>query len=199
MRGYSDEQYQWLADNAWQYTRDELAKAFNAKYGANKSGEAIRSLGKKAKWPYRKTHWAKGLSKEEFISHFTDESMAKRTEHFRAYYNKKLKTGELFERNGELYIVTDDTTHVHITERSQQYDRYLYEQTHGIKLRPRDLIVHVDGNKMNNDVDNLEMLPMEMLVTYSRYMASPEGKENPIINKACLRTCRLEYELKKQK
>lgn len=199
MRGYTNEQYQWLADNAWQYTRDDLAEAFNARYGTHKSGEAIRSLGKRAKWPYKRTpHWAKGLSKEEFKSHFTEDSMSRRTEHFKKY-TTAYNVGDMFIRNGEWYIVTADTDHVHITERSQQYDRYLYEQAHGIKLRHQDMIVHVDGDEMNNDIDNLELLPKEMLVTYSRWMASPEGRANPVINKCLLQACRLEWELRKEK
>lgn len=198
MRGYTDEQLQWLEDNAWQYTRDELAEAFNARYGTNKSGEAIRSLGKRKKWAYKKqTHWAKGLTKEEFKSHFSESAMKKRTAHFEKFI-EPLRKGELFERNGEMYIVTNDANHVHISKRSQQYDRYLYEQAYGIKLRPQDMIVHVDGNEMNNDIDNLEMLPMEMLVTYSRWMASPEGRQNPVINKCLLQACRLEWEIRKE-
>lgn len=198
MRGYTGEQIEWLEHNAYRFTRDELAAAFNERYGTSKSGEAMRSLGKKRKWPYKKTHWAKGLTKEEFKSHFSEDSMKRRTAHFVKNYANALKAGDIFERNGEMYIVTSNADHVHITERSMQYDRYVFEEAHGVKLGKTDLIIHVDGDEMNNDIDNLVRLPMQMLVTYSRRLASPVGRKNPVINRACLTVCELEWELRKQ-
>ena len=41
----------------------------------------------------------------------------------------------------------------------RRYDKYVWEQAHGVKLKPSDIIIHLDGKKDNFAVENLFMIP----------------------------------------
>ena len=57
--------------------------------------------------------------------------------------------------------------------------RLIYEDYHGITLSPTDDIHHIDGNKLNNNLDNLELLSH---AEHSRYHML---NDNPMNSKEC--------------
>ena len=59
-----------------------------------------------------------------------------------------------------IYICKDNRTRYYDPETKQvsSYPRHLLEQKIGRKLLPNEQVHHIDGNPLNNDVDNLDII-----------------------------------------
>jgi len=83
-----------------------------------------------------------------------------------------------------------------VSNNYQMYSRYLYEKTYGIKLKTDDLIIHLDGNPLNDDIENLFLVKNTENGTLNK---SYKVSSNPDITKAEILTIRLNQKLKKVK
>lgn len=181
----------WLTTHAPDMTREELTYEFNRIFNCDKKVEAIRCLGKRYKWPYKRAkHWAEGLSREEFKSHFTDAAMRKRTAHFTdKNEERRCKVGDIIIRHDVPYIVINDERG-HLDKRIKRYDRYVWEMERGA-LPDGYMLVHIDGDEFNNNIDNLYPLPVAQIQLFGRWLLSDEGKKDKILRKTALMYCEL--------
>ncbi len=64
--------------------------------------------------------------------------------------NIKHATGDIWNEHGRLWIKYE--------KGRQRYHRYLMEKNIGRKLLSKEIVHHIDGDTMNNDLDNLKMM-----------------------------------------
>lgn len=164
---YSEEQLVFLKDNYKHMLRRELADAFNEKFGTHYALSTIKALCVRNGWladtdgrftSETSPRWQKGLSKEEFKSHYSDESLKRMTTPM-IEGNRVLHVGDTFMRHGIPYILLDDSTvNKPIELRGMAKARYIWEQAYG-KIENNDLIIHLDNDVMNCDLENLARIP----------------------------------------
>lgn len=58
--------------------------------------------------------------------------------------------------NGEYYVIATRKEGNH----GQYLHRLIYEDYHGVTLLPSIHVHHIDGNKINNNINNLKAIPM---------------------------------------
>lgn len=51
---------------------------------------------------------------------------------------------------------------IKVNHSKENYHRYVAERVIGRKLNHREVVHHVDGNKLNNEPDNLEVMSLEL-------------------------------------
>lgn len=74
------------------------------------------------------------------------------------------------------------------------YSRYVYEQHHGIKLKSDDVIIYLDGNSLNDDINNLMLAKNSENATINKMYA---GITDPELKRASILTVRLNKKIKK--
>ena len=74
--------------------------------------------------------------------------------------------------------------------------RVLYEQYHDVKLTRNDVIIFLDGNKLNLDVDNLFLISRAAL---ARFNQDKFYSDNPEITKAAALMAELKTETRKKR
>lgn len=74
--------------------------------------------------------------------------------------------------------------------------RYLYEQHHNVKLTRSDVIVFLDGNKLNLDIDNLFLISRAAL---ARFNQDKLYSDNPEMTKAAALMAELKTETYKKR
>lgn len=82
------------------------------------------------------------------------------------------------------------------TDNYQLYARYIYEQHYGVKLNTDDLIVHLDGDSLNDDIDNLFLVKNTENGTLNK---SYKVSDNPELTKASILTIRLNQKIKRRR
>ena len=188
IRNYTAEQSKWLVRNAPLMTREELTEAFNREFSENRTVEAIRSLAKKRRWPYKRAaHWAQGLRGESFKRHFTEDSMRRRTSAFVAMSEEsRCRLGDVIVRHGVPYVVVSDDRNTHLENRIRRQDLLVWEQAHG-SLAKGKILIHLDGDEFNNDLSNLHPLSISKMVLFGRWLLSEEGKKHKVMRETALK------------
>jgi hypothetical protein len=104
---------------------------------------------------------AKSISKRMIILGLkrSDEELTEMRRTNRGCF-KKGKVSEKTVPNGNLRLTYDESTDrsyydIKIDKRFVRFSRYLYEQYHQVKLKPTDIVYHLDGDGMNVLKDNL--------------------------------------------
>lgn len=171
---YTAEQQGFLRDNCKRMSRRELADSFNTRFGTNKTVRGITSYCNRRGWNSandgRYKHgnhaWATGLSKDDFKAHYTDDSY-ERMVNARKESNKKLHLGDEVIRHGVPMIVTSLDYSIPYASRLTFKRRYVWEQAHG-KIPPWHRIIHLDGDPMNCELDNLYCVPDKFIPTLNK-------------------------------
>lgn len=80
---------------------------------------------------------------------------------------------------GSERINVDGYTEVKIAEPKKwvMKQRLVYEQIHGIKLKPGEVVIFLDGNKQNFEPDNLHKLTRSALARYNQDHLSTKNKD----------------------
>ena len=196
---YPEEQQDFLRINAPVMSRKELTEQFNAKFGTNKTERAIKSYcnargfnsSNDGRFKDGNRSWQTGLSKEEFKSHYTDESFSRLTNNM-IEANKTRKVGDEIVKRGLPYIVISDDYSVPQDDRIMLKRRYIWEQAHG-KIPETHMILNLDGNPMNCELSNLACVPIKYrpLLNKNRWL----GKSKDL-TLAAVKWCELTYVLK---
>ena len=167
IRGYTDEQVMFLQDNC-ALPRQELANRFNKRFGTNKSVGTLKSVcnnhglytGRDGRFTSETSvRWQRGLDKVSFKSHYTDESFARMTKKMlQMGQDNRAHVGDTIIRRGIPYIVVSEEPNELWDNRIKNKARYVYEQYYG-KIQNDDMVLHIDGDKMNCNIENLILLP----------------------------------------
>lgn len=132
--------------------------------------------------------WHKGLSKEEFKSHYTEESFAKGKfkpgEHSIAL---KYKVGDEVVRDPYVYVKVTDSLDVPPEKQWEMKHRYIWKLHHG-EIPENGSIIFLDGNKRNFDIDNLALVTRSQMGRMSTHKLYSEKRE---ITSAGIMLCKL--------
>ena len=148
--------------------RQELTDNFNKRFGTNKCLSTIKAVcnnhglytGRDGRFTSETSpRWQKGLSKSDFKSHYSEESYSRMTKKMlQMEQENRAQVGDTIIRHGIPYIVVSEEPNELWDNRIKNKARYVYEQYHG-KIQNDDMVLHIDGDKMNCDIDNLIILP----------------------------------------
>lgn len=196
---YSSEQEEFLKTNAPLMSRKELTELFNSRFGANRTVAGIKAFCNSrgynssfdGKFQKGNISWHKGLSKEEYRSHFTEESFRRMTE--RAIQgNRTKKIGDEVVVDGQPYVVFSLEAKVPFWERIKPKRRYVWEQLHG-EIPKDHCIVCLDGNPMNCEPSNLYCMPIRFrpLLSKNKWWFG-----NAELTLAAIKWCELHYAIK---
>ena len=191
----------WLKENSSKMSRSELTRNFNQTFNQNKSVNAIKTYCNLRKWyspsngRFKKGNisWQTGVKGDEFRSHYTEESLY-RLSH--PELTRKLKIGdEYLRRKNDPYIVVSVEPNKNITDRSVPKRRYVWELHNG-KIPKDHYVINLDGNHMNNDLNNLACIPIKFRFILAKNKWFVKGERNPELTKAAIKWCELYYALK---
>lgn len=171
---YTAEQQDFLRDNCKRMSRGELTDSFNAQFGTNKTAMAIKAYCNKHGWysgddgrfKVGCRSWQTGITGDDFKSHYTDESFAKMTNKL-IESNKKWRIGDEVIRHGVPMIIISEDYTIRYDKRMIFKRRYVWEHAHG-KIPPGHRIIHLDGDVMNCNLDNLYCVPDKFIPTLNK-------------------------------
>lgn len=199
--GFTEEQKCFMRMFGDKMSRQDLTDLFNLNFGTSIGYNTIRAwcIRNKVASPNgdckftseTSPRWAKGLTKEEFRSHYSEETYANLTKQ----KNVKHHVGDEVLRHGIPHICVNDEFNHGIDHRLEKKDRYVWEQANG--AIPEDhMIIHLDNDPMNCDLSNLRCIPTRFRTFLAKnrwWDASPDMKE------VILKWCELFYDLQDAK
>lgn len=151
-RHYTEEEMQFVRDNAEGISVDELTRRFNERFNTNKLKHCIAQL--KIKLHVKSNY---------FPTRFGCRG------HVRS---KAKEVGSMhYSSKSRIYIKTANP------DKWRLYHHVLYEKYHGVKLEKGDNIVFLDGNPKNFDIDNLERVDKHSRIFLLRLGGICEDKE----------------------
>lgn len=146
-RLFSCEEKQWIADNRKLYTKKDLTTLFNQTFDAKVNIDVIKYLCKRMDID------------ETAVVNAVEKSC----------WNVRDLLSEKVNPRGEYYMKTENGW---VLKR-----RYVYEQTHNVKLRDDELVCIISNDKTNFDDDNLTIMTpsqVNMLVQNNWYGVHPD-------------------------
>ena len=131
------------------------------------------------------TPWAKGLSKEEFWSRYSEESR-QRMINAPKEANRTAKIGNVRIKDGIPYICVSVNPSVPKEKRRAPLRRVVWEKHYG--TIPQDhMIIHLNGNVLDCRINNLAMIPKSYRPMVLRYIKS----NDPEVRKLAIKYCDL--------
>ena len=197
IRGYSDEQVQFLIDNHT-IPRKELTERFNKRFGTNKSVTTLKGVcnryglytGRDGRFTTESSpRWQKGLSSEEFKSHYSDESFGAMVNPM-IKSNRQHKVGDEIERHGASYIVLSEESGVAWDKRIKSKAVCVWEEANGI-IPEGYILVHIDGDLTNCELDNLRALPFSYIRQFRWMFNGKWADAHPELKKSAIAVCDL--------
>lgn len=155
---YTAEQEDFLRSHYEGISRKELANLFNARFGTSKSWKTIaswcntRGLKSGLDGRYKNGHdqWNKGMSGEEYLSHFTKPLVIPD--------NRIYHIGDEVYRHGKWYVVISEEPNVEFCNRLQLKARYIWEKEIG-PLTDDEMVIHLNRDENDFSLDNLYVVP----------------------------------------
>ena len=196
---YTDEQQAFLRENCDKIPRKELTDRFNEKFGTKKTANGIKSYCNRRGWNsgsngrFQNGHcsWQTGLSGDSFKSHYTDETYNRAISGMLESC-KKWKLGDEVMRHGYPMIVTSVDYSLPFCQRLTFKRRYVWEQVHGA-IPEGHRIIHLDGNPMNCDLDNLYCIPDKFVPILNKNHWLTDDREHTLV---AVKWCELFYAMK---
>lgn len=173
-RKWSEEDDQFIRDNFGEMSYKEMAEHFGVSY-TSVQARANKHLGLKnyeyKKWTDEEIHFLKDNYPDK-LGHYCSEKLG-RSFHATHKMVKKLNLKPNWKHkyvSREGYIVL-----CHDRDNKIAEHRFVMEQKLGRKLKPTEIVHHIDGDKFNNDINNL-------FITNRSEHATIHGKERGGIN-----------------
>lgn len=182
---YSDEQVAFILSHYRGVSRKELTDAFNERFGTDKSVLAIKTWccarglknGFDGRFEKGCTTWQKGVTGEALKAHYTEESYKRSRE---GITNRRIhKIGDTVMRHGIPMIVVSVEKNLPIDKRFMPKRRYVWEQAYG-KIPPHHRIIHLDGDAMNCDLDNLYCVPTKFIPLINKNHWLTDSREHTL-------------------
>lgn len=195
---YTDDRVSFILENYKSISRQELTERFNTRFGTNKSVKAItswcnsRGLNNDSDGKFKDGHvsWQTGLKGDEYKSHFTEESFNRSIS---GIMNKRAHAiGDELVRDGVPMILVSVEPNVNIWDRCVPKRRYVWEQAYG-PIPPKHKIIHLDGDCMNCNLDNLYCIPFKYTGILNRNRWMTDSREHTL---AAIKWCELFYAMK---
>lgn len=166
---YTDEEKQFLKDNSSEMTRKELTDRFNDRFGTKQSVQSIVSIcstlkyrcGNDGRFKKGQKSWCKKIEKEEWLSHLSEESLARiRNGQFGQgrKRNDAYPVGHELWRNGYITVKVTDDKNIPFSKRWRFKHVLLWEKFHKMKVPDGCIVIFKDGNNTNFDIGNLLMI-----------------------------------------
>lgn len=197
---FTDEQQEFMRKHATTMSRRELADLLNQTFGTDIlygtvkdwcSRNHLQSPNGDGRYTSDTSpRWQAGLSKEEFRSHYSDESFAAMTDKIKEMLIQH-HIGDEVIRHGIPYIVVNDDFGKGYDARLEKKARYVWKQHHG-DIPDDCMIINLDGDPMNCDISNLRCMK-----TKYRAMFRHNGWWNTpsVVKETALTWCDLYYTL----
>ena len=198
---FTEEQQDFMRRCATTMSRRELADLFYETFGIEISFNTIRMWCSRQKLlspngdgrytSETSPRWQAGLSKEEFRSHYSDESFDAMTSTIRKMWIQH-HVGDEVIRCGVPYIVVNDDFGNGFDARLEPKTRFVWKQHHG-DISDDCIIINLDGDQMNCDISNLRCMPVKYraMFRHNGWWKSPSA-----VKDAALTWCELYYALK---
>ena len=199
--GFTEEQKNFMRKYGGTVSRPELTEKFNRYFGTSVPYNTIKGWCARNKiaspngngrfTSENSPRWQKGLSADEFKSHYTEESFRRMTEPVRES-NIQYHIGDEIIRHGVPYIVVNENFGHGIDARIEKKDAHVWKQHHG--GIPKDcMLIHLDNNPLNCDIENLKCIPKK----YRAFLAHNDWwNAPPEVKITALLWCELYYSLK---
>lgn len=166
---YTQEQEDYLWENAPNMSRVQLTAGFNTRFGTKKSVSTIKSWcnrrgihnGNDGKFKNGHRSWQTGLQGEEYRKHYTDESW-KQSKRGLVFAEQKYQEGDLIIRHGLPAFYKGGDAGVPIDDRIEYASTVVWERANG-KLPDTMKLIHLDGDIMNYQLENLRAIPKSWL------------------------------------
>ncbi len=199
--GFTAEQKDFLKQCGATMSRKALTELFNKYFHTDVCLSTIKGFCNRNKIPSpngngrftteTSPRWQKGLSAEEFKSHYSEESYQKLLNPM-LQSNIKYHVGDEVIRHGVPYIVVNDDFGVGYDHRLERKSIYVWKQHHG-EVPPHHIIINLDNDKMNCDISNLRCIPTK----YRAFLRHNDWWNAPVeIKEVALKWCELHYALR---
>lgn len=166
---YTEQEREFLKENSPLMSRQELTDKFNEKFGTSQTKQSIISIcstlkfrcGNDGRFVKGQQSWVKGLSKEEWYAHQTEQGLRNIIS---GQYGKGRKrdsgypVGHELWRNGYLMVKTTDDESIPCNKRWQSKQIIVWEQYHKTKVPKGHIVIFKDGDNTNFSIDNLLMI-----------------------------------------
>ena len=197
----TEEQESYLREHAPNESRAQLAKGFNATFGTSYAKTTVTSWcnkrglhnGNDGRFKDGHRSWQTGLQGEEYRKHYTDESWEKSKSGL-VFAEQKYQEGDLIIRHGLPAFYKGGDVGVKIDDRIEYASTAVWERANG-KLSDGMKLIHLDGDVMNYNLDNLQAIPKSWLADL-RYIGGLTY--NRELNEAKLRYCALRAALREE-
>ena len=198
---FTDEQQEFMRRHATTMSRRELADLLNQTFGTDIlyftvkdwcSRNHLQSPNGDGRYTSETSpRWQVGLSKEEFRSHYSDESFDAMTSTIKEM-SIQHHIGDEVIRHGVPHIVVNDDFGNGFDARLEMKSRYVWKQHHG-DIPDDCIIINLDGDQMNCDISNLRCMPVKYraMFRHNGWWKSPSA-----VKDAALTWCELYYALK---
>lgn len=195
----TNEQIDYMKKQSGMYRKDAW-KNFNERFSVNLKFNTFKSwivrIGVPASGDGRFTtdspRWQKGLTKEEFKSHYTEKSWSALLDPMKES-NKTRKVGDVIVIDGKPWIVTSLEYGKRFDQRREPLDRYIWEKHYG-KIPGDSMLIHLNHNQLDCTLGNMAVVPKMYRAVLLRHMKS----EFPEINKTTIKYLDLISEMKKE-
>lgn len=198
-RHYTEEQQAFLRERATTMSRRLLAEAFNKRYGTHKTESAIRMQCKALGLPTApRGAWKQGKRGEQHWATYTEDGRRRSEKALQRAHeaNRKHHDGDRVITKGRAFIYREDPE-----KQGKNKYRMLSESTvnweaaNGRPVKPKHRLVHLDGDKLNNDPDNLREVPWALLALIRDLGGLTDNRE---LNEAKLEWAALKHALGKR-
>ncbi len=199
--GFTSEQKEFMRQHAPTMSRIALTEVFNQYFGTSICYNTIKGWCSRNGIPSPNSdgrftsetspRWQKGLTAEEFRSHYTDESFQNLLNPMKKS-NIKYKIGDEVIRHGIPYIVVNENFGEGFDSRLEKKSIYIWKQHYG-EVPPNHMIIQLDGNPMNCQISNLRCIPTK----YRAFLLHNDWWNAPAtVKDAAIKWCELYYALK---
>jgi hypothetical protein len=198
----TEEQESYLREHAPKESRAQLAEGFNATFGTSYAKTTVTSWcnkrglhnGNDGRFKDGHRSWQTGLQGEEYRKHYTDESWEK-SKGGLVFAEQKYQEGDLIIRHGLPAFYKGGDVGVELDDRIEYASTAVWERANG-KLSDDMKLIHLDGDIMNYNLDNLRAIPKSWLADLRYTGGLTDNRE---LNEAKLRYCALRAALRERR